>query len=197
MNPLVVFLIVHGFNVRDQGRGSTDRLAAKLRADGHRVIELDYGWMGVVGTYLADKPMAAIMAPLTILLHELGVKLFYIGHSNGCAIGQLASIRKARFAGMFLINPALDRDATFGDATEFIRAFYTRSDAPTVLARILPKHPWGAMGHHGPARGSRAKGVDLDRLCGPGLGHSGVFQSPRALHSLAKHIMQVAGEASR
>ncbi len=166
--------LVHGFNVRDGGAASIDRLRPHLEARGWTVRDLDYGWRGLLGVRLCNAGTAATLASLSDPADAA------IGHSNGCAIIRRAVVAGARFARIVLINPALDRDTEWPGHTGAIEVWHAPSDVATWAARWLLFHPWGDMGRHG-GDGRWYVNHDADRIASEAagrrveLGHSGVF----------------------
>ncbi len=133
-------ILVHGFNVTDGGKHTTDRLRPWFESSGYDVEECDYGWIGLLGVRFLNKRFARKCKKMTTP-GSIG-----IGHSNGCAILQAASLMGAPFEQIVLINPALDSDAKFGKQGKFIHVWYSPSDIPVRMARLLPFHTWGDMG---------------------------------------------------
>lgn len=152
---------VHGFNVRDYGARSTDRLHPGLRAEGHRVIDIDYGWLGLLGVRLYSDRISKRIAhkafnePCNVL----------IGHSNGCALihSALWYMRRIwspqelaeKVQRVIYISPALNRGAPCPPwMMGKIHVLHSERDDTVKLADLLWCHPWGSMG----ARGAEGPG---------------------------------------
>lgn len=152
---------VHGFNVRDYGRRSTDRLIPHLKASGHEVKDLDYGWLGLLGVRIYGSRIArriahkAVNEPFNVL----------VGHSNGCALihSALWYMRRIwspqelgeKVQRVIYISPALNRDAPCPPwMMGKIHVFHSQRDDVVKLADLLWCHPWGSMG----ARGAESSG---------------------------------------
>ncbi len=139
-NPRVILL--HGFNVRDEGERTVGKLAPYFAAAGFAVKRPRYGWLGLLGVRALNGKFARLIADLS----EPGDIL--VGHSNGCAIGAEAADLGAQFSQLVLINPALDSDRAF-PVSEYLRAihvWHSPSDSPVWAAKFLPWHSWGDMG---------------------------------------------------
>lgn len=146
LRPKGRVILVHGFNVRDGGRGSIDRLIPHIVKRGYDVVEYDYGFRFLLGVRFRSQSDAEGL----LALYRPGD--IVIGHSNG---GHL--IARAIEMGMavrhaVMIHPALDRDWAPPPMhpVEQIHVYYSGRDVATWLARLLPKHMWGAMGTVGP-----------------------------------------------
>ena len=132
--------LLHGFNISNKGRTTTDKLRPYLERIGLRVREMDYGWLGLLGVRLMNgrlaKRLAAHIAP-----GDIGV-----GHSNGCAILARAADMGAAFSGLVFLNPALDADRDIAPAVQWIHVYYNKGDEATRLSAFLLAHQWGDMG---------------------------------------------------
>ena len=139
-------ILVHGFNVRDGGLGSIDKLIPYILKAGYDVREYDYGFRLLLGVRWRSKEDAQGLFDL----YQPGD--IVIGHSNG---GHL--IARAIEMGMpvkhaVMIHPALDRDwePPALHPVEQIHVYYSGQDIATWAAQFLPWHKWGAMGTVGP-----------------------------------------------
>ncbi len=142
--------LVHGFNVRDSGAGTTDRLRKSLAIWLHPVREFDYGWLGLLGARFGNRRIATRLVDAVLADDgDLDPRPVAIGHSNGCALLHLASHMGAPFRKLIYINPALDKDAVPGDQVEEVHIWHSPSDTAVRFARFLPWHTWGEMGATG------------------------------------------------
>jgi pimeloyl-ACP methyl ester carboxylesterase len=140
-------ILLHGFNVRDDGDGTVGKLAPYFEGAGFRVKRPRYGWTFLLGVRYLNPRASRMIADLA----EPGD--IVVGHSNGCAIAVGAAEHGAPFSAMVLINPALDSDYRFPRQLERIHIWHSPSDAPVSWARFLPWHAWGdmgAVGYRGP-----------------------------------------------
>lgn len=149
-------ILIHGFNVRDEGENSIDRLKPMLREAGYRVEDFDYGFLGLMMVRFRTKFIAK-------MLHQFSnPEDIIIGHSHGCAITAKAMENGAKFDKVVFIHPALDKNwkiPTIFSARR-ITVFYSEKDIATWSAMLLrwisplrlfkKKHFWGAMGSVGP-----------------------------------------------
>lgn len=137
-------ILLHGFNVSDEGEKTVGQLAPYLeRAGFPSVKRVRYGWLGLLGVRALNGRFARIIADLT----EPGD--IVIGHSNGCAIAFEAARLGAPFGQMVLINPALDDDVQFPPQIGRIHVWHSPSDSPVFIAKFLPWHAWGDLGADG------------------------------------------------
>jgi hypothetical protein len=139
-------ILLHGFNVRDGGEGTIDMLKPGLEEKGYTPIELDYGWMGLIGTYFRNDNIARR------LIYEYQPGDVIIGHSNGCAIIAMAIELGLPAQHCIFIHPALDNDwaPPFDKPVERIDVYFSAKDIPTRLAKWVPFNDWGDMGTVGP-----------------------------------------------
>lgn len=141
-------ILVHGFNVRDDGTRSIGALAPYFVARGFTVKRFRYGWLFLLGVKLLNRRFARLLADFV----EPGDVV--VCHSNGAAIAhRAASEFFAPIAQLVLINPALDSDAQFPHQIEAIHIWHSPSDLPVRFARWIPFARWGdmgAVGYRGP-----------------------------------------------
>lgn len=179
-------ILVHGYNVRDDGAGTTGRMAKPLRAKGvSEVIEFNPGWRGLIKVRVSNQRRAQQLANLI----QQGDLL--IGHSDGCnlidkACHELTSFHPGKVNCVYF-NPALDRDTALSPIVSKCLVFHTESDKVVWISKHLPFHPWGAMGRRGykaerdTLHDDRYLNIAYETLDHHGLGHSGVFKSADAL----------------
>ena len=176
--------LLHGFNVRDGGDGTVNKLIPYLTGHGYNVKSIKYGHVGRFGVRFFNDNTAATIAS-TIEPHSI-----IIAHSNGAALVYEAAKLGARFSQVFLINPALDSTKDIAN-TEWTTVFHSPTDMWTRLAAWIPFSNWGSMGAVG-FRGARCTGnhisFNLDVLLHDRVGHSGVFKKNAYVAKLAKII---------
>jgi hypothetical protein len=151
--------LLHGFNVGDRGKKTTDKFGEVLQKRGFLRInskrdilnseglfyqDLDYGWTGLAGVRVCDRKLGGWLAEMAI------PGSIVIAHSNGCAIASYASEAGAPFSGMVMIQPALNKDWVPPNQVKWMDVYYNRKDFWTWVSAILPGHRWGAMGYYGP-----------------------------------------------
>jgi hypothetical protein len=142
--------LVHGFNVRDGGKKTIDRLIPYLNHDEISVIQHDYGHLNIWGVLRKNKYIANDIKPK---LKSIDVA---IGHSNGCAILVKSLQKGAVIDKLILINPALDKYFEFPAGVNEIHVFHNKYDKAVVAAKWLRKlvfwrntFLWGEMGNTG------------------------------------------------
>jgi hypothetical protein len=136
--------LVHGFNVKNGGSKTTDRLIPYLEKAGYEVDDQDYGYFWLFRVRLKNDNVARDIAA-DVKPGDIG-----IGHSNGCEILCDAADYGAPFKGLVLINPALDVDRTIkNNKIEWVHVYYNPSDYTVWWSKWLLLHPWGEMGKVG------------------------------------------------
>lgn len=184
-------ILAHGFNVKNSGKTTTDRLRPYLEAAGFDVLEFDYGWFGLFGVRFYDDNLAKALAGMT------PAGALFIGHSNGCTIGHLAAHQRARFKAMVFINPALDSKVPLAPQVRALHVWHSPSDKPVAWARLLPSHPWGDMGAVGYRGNYDSRITNFNKENGYPVSskkHSDVFTGDR-LEYFAPLIIERAKEA--
>lgn len=176
--------LLHGFNVADLGRNTTDKFFGSFIGHGYRrteryeqidnpndkyIMDLDYGWTGFMGVRLCDKKIGELLAK--VLLPGSVI----IAHSNGCAIASFAIDAGASVDGLVFINPALNKEWEPSMRVQWMDVYYNKMDVWPYISAVLPGHRWGAMGSIGPqSNDPRIKGIDTWEGRGHG-GHKPVF----------------------
>jgi hypothetical protein len=163
---------LHGFNVSDRGRGSTDTLVPYFRRLGFATRQHDYGWFGLLQVRLRNEKVAAKVAK-AVKPGDIGV-----GHSNGCEILARAADLGAPFAGLVLIHPALEADREIAHQVGWIDVYHGFRDAAVQVSELLDwmpwnwgrAHPWGDMGNRG-YLGTDPRVANIN----DGMDHSGIF----------------------
>lgn len=186
-------ILVHGFNVKDGGAGTTDGLRPHFAREGFKVLEFDTGWRFLAGVRFGNAKRARRLARMI----QPGDLL--VGHSDGCNLINLASWHlsgsgSAKPAAAIYLNPALDRDAQLAPQVKGALVFHTPSDRVVAFARKLPWHPWGDMGRVGYVeknavyQDGRYHNISYEHLGIPGAGHSGAFKKPPHLLRIFNYI---------
>ena len=141
-------VLIHGFNVKDGGAKTIDRLAPYLIEAGYfcDIDEADYGFFNLLAVRF--RKHSAIRRIVKALENADVV----ISHSNGGNYENKAlkllehHDRKYR---VIRISPALNSKARIPDNIETGHVFYTRTDFWVWISAILPWHPWGRQGWKG------------------------------------------------
>ncbi len=134
-------ILTHGFNVKDGGAGSIDKLKPYL--GDFRLLEADYGWFGLLSVRLYNDNIARMIKGMTPP-QSIG-----IGHSNGCTLLMKACEFGASFRHLILINPALDKDTKIPLQVDRVDVLHNNYDNVVTASRFRPWHPWGEMGRTG------------------------------------------------
>ena len=172
------YILTHGFNVKDAGKGTIDKLIQYGRRM-DRFQQADYGYFNLLGVRWFNKSIATTLAGMA---NDGSVG---IGHSNGCAILVEAIKHTDKIKQLILINPALDVDTVFADSVHRIDVFHNVTDNVVTASKWLPWHVWGEMGRVGyQGDDSRICNWETNKLYGA-EGHSGV------LHDNAKDMMDM------
>lgn len=142
------FVLVHGFNVKDGGANSVDRLAPYLTEAGHEVDkdEADYGYFSLFMVRL--RKHRAILR----IAEALDQADVVIAHSNGANYVHKAVRLTSRPIKIILVAPALNRSVKWPAHVQLVSVFYTRSDHWVFLSGFLLFHSWGWLGWKGPRR---------------------------------------------
>lgn len=180
------FCLVHGFNVRDGGTGTVDRLAPFLAGDVD-TDEADYGWVGLIGVRLRRKKLTR---RISRALHGVDA---VVTHSNGAAYAieaLWAADLPPNSVKLIHFSPALDRDVTLPPSVSEQHCFHTTGDFWCKVARWLPFHPWGAAGAYGirESYGTRTYNHDYSHKVDS---HSGWFEGVNAAY-FAQCVNEIA-----
>ena len=178
-------VLIHGFNVRDGGASTVDRLAPFLIKAGHYcdIDEADYGWFGLLAVRLRKH------SAVRRISNALDKAQVIISHSNGSNYESKALRLHERHDQQYRVirlSPALNSKARLPDNVTTALVMFSRSDFWTWVAGFLPFHPWGQMGWHG-YRGSdpRIENMDCSDLI---EGHSDWF-SDQNIEFIANEII--------
>jgi hypothetical protein len=141
-------VLVHGFNVRDGGQRTVDRLAPYLVKAGHTVDKdnADYGFFSLWMVRL--KKHSAVLRIAKAIENADAV----ISHSNGSnytnkALRQLEWHQKTYR--VVRLSPALNSGGRVPSNISKGWVFHTRSDFWVWMSGLIPWHPWGRMGQKG------------------------------------------------
>ncbi len=140
------FVIIHGFNVRDGGKESIDKIINPLKelCPEANIIEADYGWLGFFGVrfftnWIAKNKIAPLIPDGATV----------ICHSHGAVMALKTVYYGAKIKNLVLINPALDKDTQFPCSIEKILVYANEDDWIVSASMIRPFLPWGEMGRTG------------------------------------------------
>lgn len=181
-------ILIHGFNVSDGGAGTTDKLRLPIEALGIEVIEFDTKWkQGLVRDLISVRMDNGKRARRLASMLQEGDLL--IGHSNGCAIidlacWQLASFDNAPKVACLYLNAALDKDAPIAPQVAAQWVFYTKSDRTVGFAAKLLGSHWGSQGRDGykGEEDSRAVSFTYEHHGILNPKHSGIFHHENGIN---------------
>ena len=167
--------LIHGFNVKDGGAGTTDSIRPYLEEKGLVVKEVDYGFFHRIRVRLCNDGLAKVIAEL------VKPDSTCIAHSNGGNLAWKACEYGAPFKNVILVNPALDADKVIAKQVENVQVWYSPNDFWTGIAKYIPLSDWGEQGrtgYTGPLD-SRYTQFNEDLLLGRSIldEHSGVWHS--------------------
>ena len=186
-------ILVHGYNVKDGGAGTTDALRPLFEAAGYEVLEFDTGWRGLFmvrfGNAKRARRLARMIKPGDLL----------IGHSDGCNLINLASWNLANGSRptpklVAYVNPALDRDTQLAPQIDGAIVCHTPSDNVVKVAKLLPFHNWGSMGAYGYAEKDPSKtdvrylNASHESMGVENSGHSGVLKGSNKDLLVKRHL---------
>jgi pimeloyl-ACP methyl ester carboxylesterase len=185
-----VAIFIHGFNVKDGGKGSTDKLKPYFIADGYKIDELDYGWRFLLGAKLNNGRFVIKLQEMCQKYHQEGFEVTVVGHSNGGCVAWLATQTDDRLATpdfLIVINPALANDLKLGPFVTKALVLYSPEDGAVGLTKLkdvpvikwlIPAH-WGDMGKVGyKGKDIRVNSLDIGKLIPVDMpvGHSTIFR---------------------
>ncbi len=152
-----IVILIHGFNIKDGGKSTVDKLLPYLQD--YLTHQFDYGWIDFFRTDSLNKKLVPILAEVYNGYKELGYKVVVVGHSNGCAIANLAAehCQISNDDCFIYINPAL---STLAYPTQICKTYvlWSEYDQPTRLYKWVEKaipvikskwRPWGDMAARG------------------------------------------------
>jgi alpha-beta hydrolase superfamily lysophospholipase len=148
MRPLIV--LVHGYATARPAVG-IGRLAAEFERHGFEVVRYDCGTLSLADVRLANPNIAAGL--LSLIRSHAGRYVLPVGHSNGCALIDLADQlqtdqQSVAFERAAYISPALGRKTD--TSLSRIDVYHTLSDSAVWWARMIPwRRYWGDMGRVG------------------------------------------------
>jgi len=184
-----IVILVHGYNV-----SNLELTVGKLRKPfeelGYMVENLRYGYLPHTWQVTKKNPsIARKLASRVTHWQRRGYLVDVVGHSNGCAIGRIATTDNMMNVNTFVaINPALKKDLNPSSTAELVQVWHNEGDSAVVLGKWLrwltgwarKARPWGEQGNEG-YTGKDKNVVNFD--CGKDFtvkadGHSAVFHKP-------------------
>ena len=170
MNKKVKIILSHGIFSKGSGKNSVDKLAPLLIQEGYSVEQFNYGYIGIAMALISNNWIAKRLAKIISEAAKDYDVIVYVAHSNGCAVGHIAS---SKIKGVLLerydmtnlqyvyIAPALGRHQYPDNyLVNKVTVLHSMSDkvlrAAGVWGRtmrrfrlILPTLPYGELGRKG------------------------------------------------
>lgn len=143
-------VLVHGFNVKDRGARSIDKLAPYLQTLGHECdtdSEADYGYWTLLSMYTWKRK--GVRERLARAFADADV---IVTHSNGAnfATQALNMMDDSRPRVLIHFSPALERKTPVPRNVKHEVVFHSKRDGVVrFLAPLAPFLPWGSAGAHG------------------------------------------------
>ena len=141
-------VLVHGFNVKDGGANTVDKLAPFLIKAGHyvEIDEADYGYYKLAAVRL--RKHSAVLRIAKALENADAV----VSHSNGANFVnkalKLLAHRDRKYQEVRL-SPAINRSTAAADNVTRCTVFHTLTDFWVWMSGFLIFHPWGRQGQKG------------------------------------------------
>ena len=141
-------VLIHGFNVKDGGARTVDKLAPYLIEAGHEVDldEADYGYYSLLAVRF--RKHRAVMR-IAQAIQDADI---VISHSNGGNYEDKALKtleHRDKTYRVIRISPALNAKQRVPENIERGWVFFTRTDKWVWLSGLLRFHSWGRMGQKG------------------------------------------------
>lgn len=182
-------VLVHGFNVRDGGAKTVDRLAPYLHDAGHEVDidDADYGPFSLWDVRFRKHKAVVRIA------RALESADAVVSHSNGAnyehkALRLLPPEPKKR---VVRLSPAVDVNTGVAPCVNYGHVFHTRTDLAVWASRLLLFHPWGQQGRKGYlGNDRRVRNIDFSDIV---KGHSDWFNDDN-VEFVARAILRALEE---
>ena len=181
-------VLVHGFNVRDGGKHTIDKLAPYFIRAGYNVDtdEADYGFFSL--WMVRFKKHSAIRRIIGALQNADAV----VTHSNGANYTMKAlNLLTGKKLHVFHLSPAVNRNTLFPESVKRAVVYFTRTDFWVWISGFLPFHPWGRMGYSGAkTNDSRIQNRDFTDIV---KGHSDWFSDDNIEFIAGTIILELGG----
>jgi len=184
-----VAIPVHGYNVENYEE-TVGKLREPLEALGYYVEFLNYGYVPKTRDITKYNPdHAKRLAKRVKRWQDKGYTVDVFGHSNGCAIGRIATEEYGMVCNVFVaINPALKKDLNPSSKAKLVQVWSNKGDKAVVLGMWLrwltgwtrKDRPWGEMGRVGyTGKDKNVVNFYTDKdFTVKAVGHSAVFHEP-------------------
>jgi len=141
-------VLIHGFNVKDGGANTVDRLAPGLIKAGHycEMDEADYGFFNLWKVRFRKHSAIVRIAKACETADVV------IDHSNGANFENKALKLLDHHDKEYIVirlSPALNRKTSAANNVVHCSVFHTKTDFWVWLSGFIPFHPWGRQGQFG------------------------------------------------
>ncbi len=104
-----------------------------------------YGYVNAIAARFKNKKIAKE------LYRQIPDGSILVTHSNGCLLAYMLAQMGKKFAGVVMVQPALDRDKYIPkNSSPWVHVYYNPYDWIVSLGSILLFHGFGEMGRYGP-----------------------------------------------
>ena len=143
-------VLIHGFNVRDGGKGSIDKLKPFLQ-DAFPVAEIDtdqadYGWHFLIRANFLSW-MGSTIDRIANALKDADLVICHSNGANYCMKALLKICNKK--IKVCMLSPALNRKYPFNESFNKCLVMHSQDDKTVSLAKYVPFSRWGDMGKVG------------------------------------------------
>jgi hypothetical protein len=180
----------------DNAQETVGQLREPFEALGYMVESLNYGYIPKVWEITKRNPMVAARLAERVLYWQVkGATVDIVGHSNGCAIGYIATEEYGMKVNVCVaINPALTADKNPSRHAKLVQVWHNEGDKAVVMGKWLSwfarwardARPWGEQGKIG-YQGKDKNVVNFDAgndFKEKADGHSAVFHKPESEYFL-------------
>ena len=150
MKTLAIF--IHGLNVKTE-IGSLRKMIPFFSARGIDVIEFNYGYLWLGGAIEKNRELSRLLAHTINEAYDNYDSVVVLGHSNGCAIMELATNHFQKCDAYVYLHPAIDSSNSPSDKVRFTQVWFNPDDIVIKLCRyvypfkwIRKRTGWGDMG---------------------------------------------------
>lgn len=169
------------WNPENGERSFTDRMLMGLRISGrHKTVDVHYPLLTTLEAYVPSNLRERAEHILSV--YEPGDTV--IAHSAGCLLTYTAMRMGARFGKVFFFAAAAESNLEFPkNGMQKLYNIFSPDDPALRLGRLLPFHPFGALGMKG-YKGDDHRVVNVPA---PGYDHNG-YVEPEHLEEWVKFI---------
>lgn len=201
----VKVLTIHGFNVKDNAKGTTDKALTYFRRAGFvDVKDFDYGWFELLAVRFMSDKVAKRLA------EEIGdTPTIVFCHSHGNVIADIAAKKyNANIVYHVAVNPALNIKTQFATKIDYIDVYHNEKDCVVTTSKWLRRlsplswvniHPWGEAGRKGIKTNDR-RVVNIDTINTENMpeaaGHSGMFDNKNVPYWMTYAVKRVVERMS-